>query len=150
MEIALLDATPVDGETMRGGTQQSASVRLAASSPSFTSKSTATFLRGALQRPRKHSMINERLRKRLKKDRPTTTITMRIPVDVVESLKAIAPTRGFTAYQTLLKSYISEGLRRDEVEFDQHTARKLADALKRRGVAESVLAEALAEVQHAT
>jgi len=33
-------------------------------------------------------MINERLRKRLKKDRPTTTITMRIPVDVVESLKS--------------------------------------------------------------
>jgi hypothetical protein len=95
-------------------------------------------------------MINERLRKRLKKDRPTTTITMRIPVDVVDSLKAIAPTRGFTAYQTLLKSYISEGLRRDEAEFEQQTARKLADALKRRGVPESLLEEALAEVRHAT
>lgn len=95
-------------------------------------------------------MINERLRKRLKKDRPTTTITMRIPVDVVESLKAIAPTRGFTAYQTLLKSYISEGLRRDQAEFEQQTARKLADALKRRGVPESLLQEALGEVQHAT
>jgi hypothetical protein len=95
-------------------------------------------------------MINERLRKRLKKDRPTTTITMRIPVDVVESLKTIAPARGFTGYQTLLKRYISEGLRRDEAEFDQHTARKLAEALKRRGVAESLLEEALAEVQHAT
>jgi hypothetical protein len=59
-------------------------------------------------------MINERLKKRLKKDRPSTTITMRIPTDVVESLKAVAPMRGFTAYQTLLKSYISEGLRRDE------------------------------------
>jgi len=94
-------------------------------------------------------MINERLRKRLKKDRPTTTITMRIPVDVLESLKAIAPTRGFTAYQTLLKSYISEGLRRDEAEFDQPTARKLAEALKRRGVPENLVNEALAEVQHA-
>jgi hypothetical protein len=94
-------------------------------------------------------MINERLRKRLKKDRPTTTITMRIPVDVVESLKTIAPARGFTAYQTLLKSYISEGLRRDEAEFDQQTARKLAEALRRRGVAESLLQEALAEVRHA-
>jgi len=40
-------------------------------------------------------MLNERLRKRLKKDRPTTTITMRIPVDVVESLKAFAPTEEF-------------------------------------------------------
>jgi hypothetical protein len=95
-------------------------------------------------------MINERLRKRLKKDRPTTTITMRIPVDVVESLKTIAPTRGFSAYQTLLKSYISEGLRRDEAEMEQQTARRFAEALKRRGVAESLLQEALAEVQHAS
>jgi hypothetical protein len=91
-------------------------------------------------------MINERLRKRLKKDRPSTTITMRIPTDVVESLKAVAPMRGFTAYQTLLKSYISEGLRRDEVKLDQHTTHKLTEALKRRGVAEKVLQEAMAEV----
>jgi hypothetical protein len=68
------------------------------------------------------------------------------PRRVVESLKAVAPMRGFTAYQTLLKSYISEGLRRDEVQFDQHTARKLAEALKRRGVAEKVLQEAMAEI----
>ena len=54
--------------------------------------------------------------------------------------------RGFTAYQTLLKSYISEGLRRDEVQFDQHTTRKLAQALKRRGVADKVLQEAMAEI----
>jgi predicted DNA binding CopG/RHH family protein len=137
-----------------GRMPRSASVRPGVSSPSFTSKSmvstSASFLHGALQRLRKHSMINERLRKRLKKDRPTTTITMRIPVDVVESLKAIAPTRGFTAYQTLLKSYISEGLRRDEAELDQQTTRRLAEALKRRGVAESLLADALAEIQHAT
>jgi len=55
---------------------------------------------------------------------------------------------GVSAYQTLLKSYISEGLRRDEVQFDQHTARKLADALERRGVAEKVLQEAVAEIAH--
>ena len=42
------------------------------------------------------------------KDRPSTTITMRVPADVVESLKAVAPMHGFTAYQTLLKSYITE------------------------------------------
>jgi predicted DNA binding CopG/RHH family protein len=105
-----------------------------------------SFQRGVLRRQRKDFMINERLKKRLKKDRPSTTITMRIPTDVVESLKTVAPMRGFTAYQTLLKSYISEGLRRDEVQFDQHTARKLAEALKRRGVAEKVLQEAMAEI----
>ncbi len=92
-------------------------------------------------------MINERLKPRLRKDRPNTTITMRIPVDVVESLKAIAPTRGFSAYQTLLKSYISEGLRRDTAEADQYTTQQLSAALRRRGVKEHVLREAIAEVK---
>jgi hypothetical protein len=95
-------------------------------------------------------MISDRLKKRLKKDRPTTTITMRVPIDVVESLKIIAPLRGLTGYQTLLKSYVSEGLRRDEAQFDQYTAQKLADALKRRGVAEGVLREALDEIRNAS
>jgi hypothetical protein len=71
------------------------------------------------------STINERLRRRLKKDRPTTTITMQIPVDVIESLKTVAAARGFTAYQTLLRSYISDGLRRDEEESDQQATSKL-------------------------
>ena len=43
-----------------------------------------------------------------------TTIMLRIPVDVVESMKAIAPQRGFSGHQTLLKLYLSEGLRRNE------------------------------------
>ena len=63
-------------------------------------------------------MINKQLKMRLKKDRPSTMITMRIPADIVDSLRALAPMRGFTAYQTLLKSYISEGLRRDEAQFN--------------------------------
>lgn len=54
-------------------------------------------------------MIRERLKKRLAKDRPMTSITLRIPVDVVESLKEIAPRKGFSGYQPLLKSYITEG-----------------------------------------
>ena len=91
-------------------------------------------------------MLNERLKARLKKDRPSTTITMRIPADVVESLKIIAPKRGFSGYQTLLKSYVSEGLRRDEARFDGDLARKLVDALKRRGVADKMIREALAEI----
>ena len=67
-------------------------------------------------------MINERLKIRLKKDRPRTTITLRIPADVVESLTAVAAMRGFSDYQTLVKSYISKGLRRDEAEIDQFSS----------------------------
>jgi len=55
---------------------------------------------------------------RLSKDRPMASITLRIPVDVVESMKNIAVRRGFVGYQTLVKAYLSEGLRRDEVARD--------------------------------
>lgn len=40
-------------------------------------------------------MLSDRLKSRLTKDRPMTSITLRIPVDVVESMKTIAPQRGF-------------------------------------------------------
>ena len=91
-------------------------------------------------------MINERLKKRLKKDRPSTTITMRIPADVVESLKAVAPKPlADVAFQQRLIGRESAH-RRDEAQFDQYTARRLADALKRRGVTEKVLQEAMKEI----
>ena len=38
--------------------------------------------------------ISETIRARLRKERPMTSITLRIPVDVVDSMKAIAPKRG--------------------------------------------------------
>jgi SOS response regulatory protein OraA/RecX len=45
-----------------------------------------------------------------------------------------------------LKSYITEGLRRDEAQFDRTSAHKLAQVLKRRGVDEKVIDKALAEI----
>jgi len=92
-------------------------------------------------------MINERLRNRLRPDRPSTTITLRIPVDVVETLKAIAPSKGFAGYQTLLKSYVSEGLRRDEALVIEYMTRPLMKALQKRGVRARVLRDAIAEVR---
>jgi hypothetical protein len=87
-------------------------------------------------------MISDALKTRLAKDRPMTSITLRIPVDVVESLKALAPFKGFSGYQGLLKGYISEGLRRDEAEFHSGKTAKLLAELKARGVPDDVLAEA--------
>lgn len=88
-------------------------------------------------------MLNDVLKKRLAKDRPTTSITLRIPVDIVDSLKAIAPHKGYAGYQTLLKAYISEGLRRDEAVYASDAIQKLARALKKRGVSDSLLVEAM-------
>ncbi|MDP2759556.1 MAG: hypothetical protein Q8O64_04010 [Sideroxyarcus sp.] len=92
-------------------------------------------------------MLTDRLKKRLDKDRPMTTITLRIPVDVVESLKELAPHKGLSGYQTLLKSYISEGLRRDENQFSTNTFSRLINALRKRGVPESVLEDAARELE---
>ena len=94
-------------------------------------------------------MLTERLKKRLNKDRPMTAITMRIPVDVVESLKEIAPHKGFTGYQTLLKSYISEGLRKDEALYASAPSARLIEALRKRGVPDSVLEDAAKELEAA-
>ena len=91
-------------------------------------------------------MLNDTLKKRLAKDRPVTSITLRIPVDVVDSLKAIAPHKGFSRYQTLLKSYISEGLRRDEAIHADDLVERLTQALKKRGVSDKVLGDALREM----
>ena len=84
-------------------------------------------------------MPSDRLKTRLLKDRPTTSITLRIPVDVVESLKEIAPLKGMSGYQTLLNAYISEGLRQDEAKFSNNQSASLIEALKKRGVPSDVL-----------
>ena len=94
-------------------------------------------------------MLTDRLKKRLDKNRPMTSITLRMPVDVVESMKAIAPQRGFSGYQALLKSYISDGLRRDEAQFASSLEARLIEALKKRGVPEDVLADAARELHAA-
>ena len=90
-------------------------------------------------------MIPSRLKARLRKDRPMTSITLRIPEDVVDSLKAIAPYKGISGYQALLKAYISEGLRRDEALHVFGPAARLAEALKKRGVPEKLIEEAARE-----
>lgn len=92
-------------------------------------------------------MLTERLKTRLKKDRPMTPVTVRIPVDVVEAMKAIAPLRGFAGYQALLKAYLSEGLRRDEAQFAAVAHGRLVDALKRQGVSAEVIERAEREAQ---
>lgn len=93
--------------------------------------------------------IPNTIQARLSKDRAMTSITLRIPQDVVDSLKTIAPKRGFVGYQTLLKSYISDGLRRDEAQFLFDPSTRLLAALRKYGVPQSVLDEAARELEAA-
>ena len=91
-------------------------------------------------------MLSERLRQRLRRDRPMTSITLRIPVDVVESLRAIAPRKRLIGYQALLKAYVSEGLRRDEARLGPSTNEQLIEALRQQGVAQEQLDAALRQI----
>jgi hypothetical protein len=90
-------------------------------------------------------MINERIKKRLKKDRPMTSITLRVPADIVEDLKAMAPELGFSGYQPLIRFYIGEGMRRDEKRLYFTPAKRMAEMLKARGIDPSVVDQALIE-----
>lgn len=92
-------------------------------------------------------MLTDRLKKRLDKDRPMATITLRIPVDVVDSLKEIAPHKGLAGYQTLLKAYISEGLRKDEALFSNAPSARLIESLRKHGVPDAILDEAVKDME---
>lgn len=88
----------------------------------------------------------EQLKKRLKRNRPITSVTINIPEDVVEDLQRIAPLLGFSDYQPLIRAYIGQGLRQDLERFESETVTALIASLKRRGVSEQVIDEALKDV----
>lgn len=88
----------------------------------------------------------EALKKRLDRNRPMTTITIRMPEDVIEDLKRVAPLLGFSGYQPLARAYIGQGLRSDLERLEEDHISALVASLKRRGVSDEVIQEALNEV----
>ena len=89
-----------------------------------------------------------KLKQRLRKDRTMITISLRIPEDVVDDLKDIAPRLGFSGYQPLIRAYIGQGLRADLERLSNNPAiSNLVESLRRHGVKDEVIASALAEVQ---
>lgn len=90
-------------------------------------------------------MKTEALKKRLDKNRPMTSVTIRIPEDVIEDLKRVAPLLGFSGYQPLIRAYIGQGLRVDLERLEGDTVSALIASLKRRGVSDEVIHEALSE-----
>ncbi|WP_008316071.1 hypothetical protein [Leptolyngbya sp. PCC 6406] len=90
----------------------------------------------------------EALKKRLDKNRPMTSITIRIPEDVIEDLKRVAPLLGFSGYQPLVRAYLGQGLRADLERLEGDTVSALVASLKRHGVNDEVIQTALSEVAH--
>lgn len=91
--------------------------------------------------------ITERLQRRLQKDRPMTTISIRIPADVIEDLKEIAPDLGFAGYQALIRAYIGQGLRRDLEALQNPQLEAFANSLRRRGIDQKILLDAMKELR---
>ena len=89
--------------------------------------------------------MNERIAKRLRKDRPMTTISMRIPEDVIEDLKEVAPVLGFSGYQPLIRAYIGQGLRKDLAKLENDPLQAVAASLRRHGLSDEVIAEVFAD-----
>ena len=90
------------------------------------------------------------LKQRLRKDRPMTMISLRLPEDVVDDLKRIAPQLGFSGYQPLIQAYIGQALRADlaRLESTQEVS-EFIESLRKHGVDDEVIASAIADVQGA-
>jgi len=86
------------------------------------------------------------LRKRLDKNRPMTTVSIRFPEDVIEDLKRTAPLLGFSGYQPLIRAYVGQGLREDLERLGNNTMNSLLENLKKQGVSEEIIQAALAKV----
>lgn len=81
------------------------------------------------------------------KERPTTSITMRMPVDVLEDLRKVAAYKGMSGYQALIKYYVGQGLREDLQQMRKNNLLKtIEDILER----EKVTPEVIAEIKAAT
>jgi hypothetical protein len=90
----------------------------------------------------------EGLKKRLDRNRPMTTVSIRFPLDVIEDLKRVAPLRGFSGYQPLVRAYVGQGLRMDLERLENDTVAALVESLKRHGVSEEAINQALADVAY--
>ena len=87
-----------------------------------------------------------KLKTRLSPNRAMTTITMRMPEDVIADLKRVAPHRGFSGYQPLIRAYVGQGLRDDLAALeDKPEIAKLIASLKKQGVKETALAKAMTD-----
>jgi hypothetical protein len=74
-----------------------------------------------------------------------TTISLRVPQDVIDDLKEIAPALGFSGYQPLIKAYIGQGLRKDLERLNGSQVQAIAESLRKQGVADELISAAIAD-----
>lgn len=89
----------------------------------------------------------ERIQRRLRRDRPMVAVTLRMPEDVIEDLKRVAPALGYSGYQPLMRAYVGKCLREDLAQLESTEAEALVASLRRRGIDEALLTQALTEAR---
>ncbi len=89
--------------------------------------------------------MRDRLKVRLQRERPMTTISLRMPEDVIDDLKEIAPMLGFSGYQPLMRSYIGQCLRKDLQRLDGSQLDALTASLRKQGLSDEQISVAITE-----
>jgi hypothetical protein len=82
------------------------------------------------------------------KSTTTTTVTLNIPDTILNDLKRVAPVFGFPNYQPLIQHYVDIGLRVDLERLKVPTIQSLINNLKRHGVDDTIIAQAVTETYH--
>jgi len=89
----------------------------------------------------------ERMKVRLSKERKMVTISIRMPEDVIDDLKEIAPMLGFSGYQPLIKAYVGQGMRQHIQDLEASQLPALEKSLRAKGVSARVISSAMAEAK---
>jgi len=66
-------------------------------------------------------------------------------IPLIEDLKRVAPRKGFSGYQALVRAYVGAGLREDLERYDSPPLDAVLKRLRDQGVPEATLRKALAK-----
>ena len=72
-----------------------------------------------------------------------------MPDDVIEDLQQVAPKLGIPDYQALICHYVGKGLREDLERLDHTPVDELIESLKRHGVSEETIHDAVSDMAQA-
>src|SRR4030066_425546 len=89
----------------------------------------------------------ETIKKRLSKDRPMVSVPTPIHDKVGNDLKKVAPLKGFSGYQGLLRAYVGAGLREDLERMEGSAVAQLIEKLRADGVPEAKLKKAVSSLK---
>lgn len=65
----------------------------------------------------------------LSEERPTTTLSFQVPVDVRDDLEKVAQTKEMSSIEALLRFYVGQGLRKDLAELRRKESAKQAQQI---------------------